>query len=72
MDDIGKGIQDIIEAMDGCEATTSEEADNIMKAGYLPVDEFVRRAKAAAEKMDEQSEEDSKGGQEGTTEKNTR
>ena len=53
MDEISKSIQDIIQAMDGCEAATSEEADNILKAGYLPVDEFVRRAKAASLELEE-------------------
>lgn len=53
MDNVEKLLKEIIAALDGHTAATSEEADRILASGYLPVDEFIKRVKAAAKKEEE-------------------
>lgn len=53
MEDMKKYFEEIIAALDGHTAITSEEADRILESGYMPVDEFIKRVKAAAEKVRE-------------------
>lgn len=53
MDNEEKLLEEIIAALDGHTAATSEEADRILESGYLPVDEFIKRVKAAVKKEEE-------------------
>lgn len=54
MKDMKKILDNIIEALDGHTAATSEEAEQILQSGYLPIDEFMKKVKAAAEKANKQ------------------
>ena len=52
MDNVDKLLEDIIDALDGHTAVTSEEANLILERGYLPVDEFMQKVKAIVGKTD--------------------